>query len=55
MSKSQAYPLLIEMALNREEFYKSVTLEQVRAMAAEIFAQKPSVLRVMPSKTAARK
>lgn len=55
MSKSQAYPLLIEMALNREEFYKSVTLEQVRAMAAEIFAQKPSILRVMPSKTAARK
>ena len=51
MAKSQAYPVCIEMAENREASYKAVSLEDVSAMAREIFAKPVSTLSVMPEKS----
>ncbi len=50
MSKSQAYPIFIEMAENREEFYKAVTLEEVRVLAREVFSQAPILYSLLPLK-----
>ncbi len=48
MAKSQAYPVLIEMALNRAETYKNVSINDVREMAREVFIQAPIYISVMP-------
>ena len=50
MAKSQAYPILIEMALNRVEFYEAVSLGDVAEMARDIFRAEPVYLSVMPEK-----
>ena len=50
MSKSQAYPMFIEMAENREEFYKAVSLEEVRVLAREVFSQAPIFYSLLPLK-----
>ena len=48
MANSQAYPILIEMAQNRIEFYNAVSVDDVRKMAKEIFSEKPITLTVSP-------
>ena len=50
MSQSQADPIMIDMALNRIEYYNAVSLEDVREMAKEIFANAPVSISVMPEK-----
>ncbi len=50
MSQSQAEPIMIDMALNRIEYYNAVSLEDVREMAKEIFAETPISISVMPEK-----
>ena len=50
MSQSQAEPIMIDMALNRIEYYNGVSLDDVREMAKEIFADAPVSISVMPEK-----
>ena len=50
MSQSQAEPIMIDMALNRIEYYNGVSLEDVRKMAKEIFDIAQVSISVMPEK-----
>ncbi len=50
MSKSQTYPVMIEMALNRIETYNAVSVSDVRDMARQVFINEPVYISVVPAK-----
>ncbi len=50
MVRSQVYPVLIDMALNRVQTYKNVSVEDVREMARLVFERAPISIAVMPKK-----